>query len=484
MVIQQYIYSLAFFIAANHNERAVEIETKPGNPINGNGSQPCSVLQLLLSAGLVKMKSLTRFSWPILVELLLSFAVNMLLFSLLGRIADAASGAVGAMNSLFGLIGMMFLGLSQAGGIMIAHLTGSGSEEKAARLRGTLLGIFILSICIVSLSIHVGRDLLVTGVLGLHGQTGNFAAEYCRVAQWTLAINALGQYFTAVFRSAGNSLVPLLVALVNHFFCFCCLWLLPGEFAGFCFSGVQRIAFSQLCGGMTALFAASAAFVYGLKLPIRLPNRKMAFSPEIRPVLGLAAMVVLEPFSYNLAQVFISRMFAELGPVALAARAYAGTLSAVPSLPGIALGWGAQVQVSYLNGAGKAAEARRMVLRSCAITLLIGPAGAALVYLSAGYLAGFFTTEPLVIEMVKTILGIYILLEVGRSLNTNLAPSLKARGEAKYVAKTSFVVMLFVCVPLAWFLGFPMQYGVAGLVTALAVDELLRGLINLRRWWR
>ncbi|HNX76619.1 MAG TPA: hypothetical protein PKM56_13085, partial [Candidatus Rifleibacterium sp.] len=67
--------------------------------------------------------------------------------------------------------------------------------------------------------------------------------------------------------------------------------------------------------------------------------------------------------------------------------------------------------------------------------------------------------------------------------NTNLAPSLKARGDAKYVARTSFVVMLFICVPLAYILGFHAGMGVAGLALALAADELLRGVINLRRWW-
>ncbi|HMM59385.1 MAG TPA: hypothetical protein PKC25_04550, partial [Candidatus Rifleibacterium sp.] len=68
------------------------------------------------------MKSLSRFSGPILAELLLSFAVSMLLFSLLGRIADAASGAVGVVNNLFWLFQTMFLGLSQAGGILIARV--------------------------------------------------------------------------------------------------------------------------------------------------------------------------------------------------------------------------------------------------------------------------------------------------------------------------------------------------------------------------
>ena len=90
------------------------------------------------------MKSLTRFSGPILAELLLSFAVSMLLFSLLGRIADAASGAVGVVNNLFWLFQTMFLGLSQAGGILIARVTGNGDEESAARLRGALLGLFLI----------------------------------------------------------------------------------------------------------------------------------------------------------------------------------------------------------------------------------------------------------------------------------------------------------------------------------------------------
>ncbi|HPT45132.1 MAG TPA: MATE family efflux transporter [Candidatus Rifleibacterium sp.] len=429
------------------------------------------------------MKSLTRFSWPILVELILSFAVNMLLFTLLGRIADAASGAVGSVNSLFSLFNMMFLGLSQAGGIMIARLVGSGSEEKAARLRGSLLALFSLCIVLVLLAVVYGRNFLTGQVLGLHDQTGDFAADYCRVAQWSLAANALAQYFTAVFRSAGNSLVPLLVALVNHSVCFCCLWLLPGNLAGEALSGVQRVALSQLSGSLTALLASSAAFIYWLKLPIKLPDRAALFAPEIRPVLTLAAMVVLEPFSYSLAQVFISRMFAELGPVALAAKAYAGTLAAVPSLPGIALGWGAQVQVSYLAGAGKTEDAKWLVLRSCLLTILLGPAGACLVYWFSPELVKFFSADPAVIEAVRTMLAIYILLEVGRSLNTNLAPSLKARGDAKYVARTSFVVMLFICVPLAYILGFHAGMGVAGLALALAADELLRGVINLRRWW-
>ncbi|MDD3147286.1 MAG: MATE family efflux transporter [Candidatus Riflebacteria bacterium] len=428
------------------------------------------------------MKSLTRFSWPILVELLLSFSVNMLLFSLLGQIADEASGAVGSVNSLFGLFQMMFLGLSQAGGIVIAKLAGGGNDGQAARLRGTLLGIFLVAIAAVLFLVANGREFFIEAILGLKDETGSFAYSFCTVAQWTLASNALGQFFTAVFRSAGNSLVPLLVALANHSMCFLALWLLPADFVGLELSGVQRIAVSQLTGSLTALIAASGAFVFWLKLPIRLPDKQTSATLEIWPVLALSGLVVLEPFAYSLAQVFISRMFAELGPVALAARAYVGTLSAIPSLFGIAIGWGAQVQVSFFAGAGKNDEARRMVLRSCLTTVIVGPSGAALVYLFSDYLLRLFTLETAVIGAAKTLLAVYILLEAGRSMNTTLAPSLKARGDARFVAQTSFVIMLFICVPLAWLLSFKLGYGIAGLAVALAADELLRGILNLSRW--
>ena len=94
------------------------------------------------------------------------------------------------------------------------------------------------------------------------------------------------------------------------------------------------------------------------------------------------------------------------------------------------------------------------------------------------------TADQQVAVTAGELLAVYILLEAGRGLNTTLAPSLKARGEAKFVARTAFFIMLFVCVPLAWFLAFKAGLGAVGLAVALAFDELLRGLINLWRWAR
>lgn len=116
--------------------------------------------------------------------------------------------------------------------------------------------------------------------------------------------------------------------------------------------------------------------------------------------------------------------------------------------------------------------------------MLIGPLSSLAVYLLSGRILRIFSQDPAVIAATEGLLAIYVLLEIGRSCNTTLAPSLKARGDAKFVARTSFVVMLLVCVPLAWLLGVGLKLGVTGLALAMASDEMIRGLINLKRWNR
>ncbi|PKL47105.1 MAG: hypothetical protein CVV42_14065 [Candidatus Riflebacteria bacterium HGW-Riflebacteria-2] len=428
------------------------------------------------------MNRLSRFSVPILAELLLNFCVSMVLFRLLGRIADAASGAIGSVNSLFGLFHMFFLGLSQAGGIVIANACGRSNEALAARQRGLLLLIFLVAITAILLLVTLGRTFLIAQIMGLSGSSAEYAASFCRIAQWSLLIQALAQFMTAIFRSLGNSMLPFLIALLNNSVTLTLLWLLPDYSAALQISGVEWIALCQLSANLLALFSSILVFMLYMRAPVEFPTRSHFSRTELKAILLLAFAVVLEPVSYNLAQVVISRFFAEQGDVALAARAYAGTLAAVPSLLGIALGWGAQIQVSYLIGAGKLEDARNAVLRSCRLTIVVAPLFSLLIFLNSARLLSVFTADPAVADAASLLLGCFILLEIGRSCNTTIAPALKARGDAVYVARTAFIVMILVCLPVAWFLSFPLGLGILGLGLTAALDEMLRGWLNLKRW--
>ncbi|MBU1105680.1 MAG: hypothetical protein KKB51_03345 [Candidatus Riflebacteria bacterium] len=430
------------------------------------------------------MNRLSRFSGPILAELLLNFCVSLVLFRLLGKIADAASGATGSVNSLFSLFNMLFLGLSQAGGIMIANACGRGNDQLAARQRGSLLLIFLITTTAILLLVSAGRSFLVTQVMGLSGNSAEYAMNYCRIAQWSLATQAIAQFMTAIFRSLGNSMLPFLIALINSSLTLTLLWLLPDYSAALDISSIEWIALCQLSGSLVALLISISVFLLFLHAPVELPSPGRFSGMEFKAILILAFAVILEPVSYSLAQVVISRFFAELGDAALAARAYAGTISVIPSLLGIALGWGAQIQVSYLIGSGQLDEARSVVLRSCRLTVVLAPLFALFIYLNAAQLVSIFTSDQSVIIAAKILLGCFVLIEIGRSCNTTIAPALKARGDAAFVARTAFVVMILVSLPIAWFLSFPLGLGILGLGLTAAFDEILRGWLNLKRWQR
>lgn len=423
-----------------------------------------------------------RFTWPIFVELLLNFCVGLFLYRLLGRIADAASGAIGSVGSLFSLFSMFFLGLSQAGGILIANSCGRGNDLLAARQRGSLLVIFLGTIGFILLILQFGRGFFISNILGLTGNTAIFAHNYCQIAQFTLAVQAVSQFMTAIYRSHGNSLMPLMMALLNNVVTLVFLLLVPDCSGYLQISNVSWIALCQLSGNAVALLVSLVVMKYGVKAQIQLPDRHRFSLSEFKVILILAGAVVLEPLSYSLAQVIISRFFAMFGDVALAARAYAGTLSAVPSLIGIALGWGAQIKVSYLIGAGKSEEAHNEVLRSCRFTIILGPLLSMLIFYFSTDLMRLFTADSAVINAARILLGCFVLLEIGRSCNTTVAPALKARNDAAFVARSAFVVMVLVSLPLAWFLSFPLGFGILGLGLTAAFDELLRGYLNLRRW--
>jgi Na+-driven multidrug efflux pump len=425
---------------------------------------------------------MSRFSWPILAELLLNFVVSLVLYRLLGKIADAASGAIGAVSGLFSLFQMFFLGLSQAGGILIANSCGRGSEDLAARQRGTLLVIFAVSIIAVLLALHTARPVLVGSILGLSGKTAEFAIDYSYIAQWTLILQAVTHFMTALYRSLGNSLLPFIISLLNNSFVLAFLWLLPARMAAAGITGVESAALCQLSGSAISLLISLSLFFFMIRAPIELPNGRTFAVAELRAILLLTSMVVLEPVAYSISQVAIGRYYAMLGENALAARAYVNTLAAVPSLLGIALGWAAQIQVSYLFGAGQIDRARQTVLRSSRITMLVGPWFAATIFAFSEKILAWFTLDKQVAADAAILLGCFVLLEIGRSVNTTVAPALKAVGSASYVARSAFVVMLFICVPAAWYMSFPMRMGILGLGLACAFDELLRGWLNLRRW--
>ena len=75
-----------------------------------------------------------------------------------------------------------------------------------------------------------------------------------------------------------------------------------------------------------------------------------------------------------------------------------------------------------------------------------------------------------------------VILEPGRVFNIIVINSLRATGDARFPVQFGFFSMWGVWVPLAWFLGLKLGWGVPGIWIAMTTDEWLRGMVMFRRW--
>jgi Na+-driven multidrug efflux pump len=73
-------------------------------------------------------------------------------------------------------------------------------------------------------------------------------------------------------------------------------------------------------------------------------------------------------------------------------------------------------------------------------------------------------------------------LEPGRCFNIVVGQSLRAVGDARFLMWVGIAVMWGIGVPLVYFLGVYLGYGLIGIWLAFITDEWVRGLILYFRW--
>ena len=81
-----------------------------------------------------------------------------------------------------------------------------------------------------------------------------------------------------------------------------------------------------------------------------------------------------------------------------------------------------------------------------------------------------------------------IFLEIGRTINIIMVSSLQAAGDIKFPVTLGIISNWTVAVVLSYVFGIVLDFGLVGIWWAMAIDEILRGVIFIFRFksgaWR
>jgi Na+-driven multidrug efflux pump len=164
-------------------------------------------------------------------------------------------------------------------------------------------------------------------------------------------------------------------------------------------------------------------------------------------------------------------------------RVYANNIFTICLVVSISFSIATQMIVAQLYGAKQLRRAHLELTHSVKISCLIIGALSILFWLNADSLIRYLSENDNVIEMAATVFMIYFLTEIPRTINIVVTGSLKAVGDAWVITFRSCIITWIIALPSAFLLTLYFELGLLGILWAIFLDELLRSIANLSRWY-
>ncbi len=423
-------------------------------------------------------KGLWSLSWPILVSTVLYFSLTITDTLFLSRESDGAAAAVGALMPMLTLAAAVFSALGQAGCAVAGQQLGARWDARVPGTYGAMLwvnGAFGAALSLAALVLH--RQM--PRWLGLSGTELDHADAYLTWVGGTLFIAGALFTLTNIANSRGQTQWVLAQALLtnvlnvglNALF----LW---GPWGSLGVTGVAWATVLARIGGVVLLVVAVERMQLRIELLPSLAKLRSAAGPILR--IGLPS--ALEPLAFEGSRIVLMMFIISMGPVALAARVYTYNLTVISVIWSIALAVGTQILLAHRIGEGRLVEAHRQLYRSLALAVAGSTALVVVLNVFRVPLVTMLTRDVEVLELTQPLFQLAVLLEVGRSVNVVAGSALRSSGDARFTGFVGAALMWGLAIPLSYWLGVSRGMGVVGVWLAMAIDECVRGAVNLVRW--
>jgi Na+-driven multidrug efflux pump len=424
---------------------------------------------------------LNAIAGPILGEFLLGMTVAMAGLWLASHTSDAAGAAFGLVAQIQEALSVLFRVLAIGLGVLIGQTLGAGQTERARRSAMVALGAGTWAGLAALLWMLFGVAPTLEG-LNAPASVVPLAGPFMMWLAPVMLLEAYNLSMAAILRAHLHARESLLVMVAMHLAHL--MLALP------LMRGVGAWDGLGLPGYALAMLASRAL---GLALHLALWRRKMGLVtrahdwwtvplPVLGPVLRVGLPGAAVEMVYRVGFMVSLAATARLGALELATHSYTLQLLKYVLLVSLAIGWACEIMVGRLVGAGELGAADRLVRKGVRNGLLASGGFALAVALAAPWLLSAFTRDAQIVAVAQTLLWISLALETGRVFNLVLTGTLRAAGDVIVPAAASMVSMALVMGLGSYLLG--RLFGLPGIWLAYALDEWVRGLVLLLRWYR
>ena len=332
------------------------------------------------------MQTMLRFAVPMILGDLLQQCYNIADTLIVGRfLGEGALAAVGSAFSLMTFLTSILLGLAMGSGTVFSIRF--GQKDELGLKEGVLASFVLLGAVTIVLNILVfaGIDLIIWA-LRTPAELVSMMRAYLIVIFAGLVGIFLYNFFAALLRALGNSIVPLAFLAVSAGLNIVLdLWFVAGFGRGVA-GAAEATVISQYVSGVGILLYTRAKFP---QLFQRDPAVKLRRA-RLREITSFSALTCLQQSIMNLGILAVQGLVNSFGTTIMAAFAAAVKIDAFAYLPVQDFGNAFSIFVSQNYGAGRKDRIRQGIRVAAATSVCFGVVLSALVFVFAEPLMALF----------------------------------------------------------------------------------------------
>ncbi len=415
---------------------------------------------------------------PMMLEMAMESVFSLVDTYFVGRIGVEALTTVGLTEVMMTLIYSIAVGLSMAPMAMVSRFIGEKNPALASRVAGQS----ILVALAVSILIAIPGAIYAPDLLRLMGASEAVVAEgagYTRIMFATNGVIIFLFVLNGVFRGAGEAARAMRVLwianginiVLDPIFIFG-LGPIPAM-------GVEGAAIATSIGrGIGVL--VQLYYLFGGKSVIRLSGAEALIDGSmLRRISRVASNGALQFLISSASWVFLMRIVADFGDEAVAGYTVAVRLILFTMLPAWGLSNAAATFVGQNLGAGQPGRAEEGVWVTLRITCVYLLLLSFLYYFGAGTLVQAFTQDAASLASGITALEIFAIGYVLFGIGGVAIQAFNGAGDTRTPTIVNFVCFWLIELPTGYWLAVERGYGLAGVVWAVVIAELVLAVLGM-----
>lgn len=419
-------------------------------------------------------RQMFKLTIPIIIQNLLSAAVNSADVIMLNYVGQSAISAVSLASNFSNVLFMVYYGLGTGATLLCAQYYGKGNLEAIHTVEGiTLRFSMAISGIVALIAFFLPQKMML--LFTSDAELITIGASYLRIMGITYLCWGITEVYLAILRSVGrvtvsmalNMLAFVLNVILNATFIF-------GLF-GMPKLGATGVAIATALSRLVELVACF--IVSFLSKNVKLHPKYLFVHSKVltQDFMRLSLPALCNDVSWSVAFSMYSVILGHLGTDAVAANSLVVVVRNIGTVFCFAIASAGGILLGNVMGQGDLEKSKSYASRMLKMTVIAGAIGGLIILAITPFVLRFATLNDTAMHYLKYMLLINTYYIMGAAVNTALiAGVFRAGGDTKFGLICDTIDMWCYAIPLGFFAAFVLKLPVLWVYFLLCTDEFVK----------